>query len=77
MCRKRNTCGLLAAPVLRNASFSSGVPKRSMAPLMAATDAGRFVPNLVIVAVGANGSVSIYNDNGNANILVDVLGYVT
>ena len=40
-------------------------------------DAGRFVPNLVIVAVGANGSVSIYNDNGNANILVDVLGYVT
>ena len=37
---------------------------------------GASVPNMVIVAVGANGSISLYNDLGNANVLVDVFGYV-
>ncbi len=38
---------------------------------------GRNVPNMVIVGVGGDGTVSIYNDLGNANVLVDVFGYVT
>ena len=39
-------------------------------------DGGRVVPNMVMVAVGANGSISLYNDLGRANVLVDVFGYV-
>jgi len=37
---------------------------------------GRTVANMVIVGVGANGSISLYNDSGNVNVLVDVFGYV-
>ena len=37
---------------------------------------GASVPNMVIVAVGANGSISLYNDLGNTHVLVDVFGYV-
>ncbi len=37
---------------------------------------GRTVPNMAIVAVGANGQLSIYNDSGNAGVIVDVFGYV-
>ena len=40
-------------------------------------DAGRVVPNMVMVAVGANGSISIYSDQGHTNVLVDVFAYVT
>lgn len=39
-------------------------------------DGGRVVPNMVMVAVGANGSISLYNDLGQAHVLVDVFGYV-
>ncbi len=37
--------------------------------------AGQTVPNLVIAKVGANGQVSIYNDTGSVNVVVDVLGW--
>jgi len=30
-----------------------------------------------MVAVGANGQISIYNDLGRAQVLVDVFAYVT
>ncbi len=35
------------------------------------------VPNRVIVKVGANGEISIYNNSGNTNFTVDVTGYYT
>ncbi len=38
--------------------------------------AGTTVPNLVEVALGANGEVSVYNAAGSANVIVDVAGYV-
>jgi len=38
---------------------------------------GKIVPNMVMVAVGANGQISIYNDLGHAHVLVDVFAYVT
>jgi len=38
---------------------------------------GRIVPNMVMVAVGANGQISIYNDLGHAHVLVDVFAYVS
>ena len=37
--------------------------------------AGETFPNLVIVPLGLAGSVSVYNDTGAAQVLVDVLGY--
>ena len=40
-------------------------------------EGGRIVPNMVVVAVGANGSISLYNDLGHTDILVDIFGYVT
>ena len=38
--------------------------------------AGTTVPNLVEVALGANGQVSVYNAAGSADVVVDVAGYV-
>lgn len=38
---------------------------------------GTIVPNMAMVAVGANGQISIYNDMGHAQVLVDVFAYVT
>jgi IPT/TIG domain len=39
--------------------------------------AGWTVPNRVIVKVGTNGSVSIYNSQGLADVVIDVSGYFT
>ena len=39
--------------------------------------AGMTVPNRVIVPVGANGQVSVYNGLGKADLIVDVNGYFT
>ena len=36
---------------------------------------GVTVPNMVIVPLGADGKVSIFNDSGTTNLLVDVLGW--
>ncbi len=36
---------------------------------------GETVPNLVIVPVGANGQVTIYNHTGNTDVVVDLQGY--
>ena len=38
---------------------------------------GQVIPNLVMAKLGANGKVSIFNLNGNTNVLVDVVGYYT
>ena len=40
-------------------------------------DAGQTLSNTAVVAPGANGSVSIYNDSGSVNAVVDVEGYFT
>jgi Fibronectin type III domain len=39
--------------------------------------AGATVPNLVEVALGVNGQVSVFNALGNADVIFDVAGYVT
>jgi hypothetical protein len=38
---------------------------------------GQTVPNLVMVKLGSGGQVSLYNSAGNANLLADVVGYVS
>ena len=37
--------------------------------------AGQTVPNMVIVPVGAGGQISIFNESGTTDVLVDVLGW--
>jgi hypothetical protein len=37
--------------------------------------AGWTIPNAVTVKVGAGGQVNVYNNNGNANVIIDVVGY--
>jgi hypothetical protein len=39
--------------------------------------AGQSVPNLSVVPLGAGGQVSIYNFDGNTDVLADVVGYYT
>jgi hypothetical protein len=37
--------------------------------------AGQTIPNLVVVPVGADGKIDLYNDAGNVNLLADLAGY--
>jgi hypothetical protein len=38
---------------------------------------GRPVPNLVVMGVGSDGCIEVFNSNGSAHCLVDVFGYFT
>ncbi|MEZ5142857.1 MAG: peptidoglycan DD-metalloendopeptidase family protein [Acidimicrobiales bacterium] len=38
-------------------------------------NAGQTVPNLVVVPVGANGRVSVFNNAGSVNVIADVVGF--
>ena len=38
---------------------------------------GQTVPNLVMIKLGSGGGLSILNGRGSANVLVDVMGYVS
>ncbi|MFN8038400.1 MAG: carboxypeptidase regulatory-like domain-containing protein [Acidimicrobiales bacterium] len=38
---------------------------------------GSVIPNLVVVKVGADGKVALFNNSGNVQVLADVVGYVT
>ena len=49
----------------------AGVPTASNLNFMA----GQIVPNLVAVRIPANNKISIYNDQGNVNVIADVVGY--
>lgn len=53
--------------------WPSGTPKTSISSVN--FRAGETVPNLVTVPVGADGKVSIFNERGSADVLLDVSGY--
>ena len=38
--------------------------------------AGQSVPNLVMLKLGAGGQLSIFNELGTTDVIVDVMGYV-
>lgn len=38
---------------------------------------GRAVPNLVVIGVGGNGAIEVFNSHGTTHCLVDVFGYFT
>jgi hypothetical protein len=59
------------------ASFVTVWPKGAARPTASNLNfvAGQTVPNMVIAKVGADGQVSIYNDSGSVDVVVDVLGW--
>ena len=58
-------------------SFLTVYPTGALRPLASNLNygLGQTVPNMVIVPVGANGQVSIYNNTGSVDVVVDVLGW--
>lgn len=38
---------------------------------------GRTVPNMVVVPLGADGTVSLFNERGNGHVIIDAVGYCT
>ncbi len=60
-------------------TFVSVVPAEPVGPPSTSNlnvAAGRVQANLVMVPVGADGAIHLYNSAGNTNLLVDVLGYL-
>ncbi len=49
----------------------AGAPRTSDVSFMA----GQNVPNLVVATVGSDGAISVYNSQGSADVLVDILGW--
>jgi hypothetical protein len=39
--------------------------------------AGQIVPNLVVVGVGADGKINVFNHAGSVHTVADVVGYTT
>ncbi|MCX6520300.1 MAG: hypothetical protein NTZ21_06530 [Actinobacteria bacterium] len=54
--------------------YPTGAPSRPTASNLNMT-AGQTVANMVIVPVGTNGQVSLFNFSGSTHIIADVLGY--
>lgn len=57
-------------------SFLTVWPSGQPRPLASSVNMvpGQTVPNMVLTAVGANGMVSIFNNAGSADVVIDVLG---
>jgi hypothetical protein len=36
---------------------------------------GKTIPNLVMVKIGGDGNVRVYNNNGQVHVIFDVVGY--
>ncbi|MBI4883513.1 MAG: CAP domain-containing protein [Actinobacteria bacterium] len=58
-------------------SFVTAYPSGSPRPISSNLNfaGGRTVANLVVVPVGSNGRISLYNYTGQAQVIVDVLGW--
>jgi hypothetical protein len=57
-------------------SFLTVWPSGELRPFASSVNMipGQTVPNMVLARVGANGKVSIYNNTGSTDVVVDVLG---
>src|SRR6478672_1991854 len=60
-----------------NSSFVTVWPTGADRPLASNLNfvGGQTIPNMVIVPVGAGGQVSLYNNTGGVDVVVDVLGW--
>jgi hypothetical protein len=58
-------------------SFLTVWPDGSTKPLASDLNyvAGLTVPNLVVVKLGANGAIDLYNASGMTDVIVDVVGW--
>ncbi|MDP9402359.1 MAG: fibronectin type III domain-containing protein [Actinomycetota bacterium] len=58
-------------------SYLTVYPKGQPLPIASNLNfvAGEDVPNLVVAKVGADGSVSVYNEAGSTHVIFDVVGY--
>ena len=56
-------------------AWPSGEPRPNASNVN--TEPGQDVPNLAIVAVGADGTISLYNNAGAGHLVVDIYGYFT
>lgn len=77
----RNATGVIANITATNTTawgFLSAWPAGAKKPSSSNVNflGGQTVPNLVMLKLGANGSLSIFNGPGSANVIVDVMGYV-
>lgn len=59
------------------ASFVTVYPAGQQLPVVSNVNfvAGQTIPNQVTVGVGAGGQISVYNDAGSADVIVDIVGY--
>jgi hypothetical protein len=53
--------------------YEQGTPKPATSNINVA--AGRTVPNQVLVQLGSGGYVSFFNNAGNVDVIVDVVGW--
>lgn len=58
-------------------AFSPPTRRARYTPVTSTRSNGRIVPNLVVVKVGAQGKVSLYNHDGAAHVTADVAGRFT
>lgn len=58
-------------------SFVTAYPTGSPKPNASNVNfvAGEIIPNLAIVKVGTGGKITLYNNSGSVNVIVDVVGY--
>jgi len=58
-------------------SFVTAYPTGSPKPIASNVNfvAGEIIPNLAIVKVGTGGMITLYNNSGSVNVIVDVVGY--
>src|SRR4029077_10039622 len=61
------------------ASYLTVYPKGASRPLASTLNwtAGKTVPNLTEMALGAGGMLTVYNAFGNTDVVMDVNGYVS
>ncbi len=55
--------------------FPTGIPLPGASSLNPRP--GRAIPNMVIVGVGENGKISVFNQRGKTDCVVDIMGYYT
>jgi hypothetical protein len=61
------------------ASFLTIWPQGGTKPLVSSLNwtSKQTIPNAVTVKLSAGGQISVYNSKGNANVIIDVVGYFT
>jgi hypothetical protein len=59
------------------ASYLTAWPAGAVQPLASDLNyvAGQTVPNLVVVKLGANGAIDLFNATGSTDVVVDVVGW--